>query len=195
MCEFPIEFVGDAEDESVPMPERKAVRKILEGLSMICSGEGCHLDPEGEFCFRGRCKSKDRIFRVRDFEGKRTVKGERTEGDGGPGRGGLDLLGKYTLEGSIVTIYVDSCRKVALEYGDKSWKLEELIEVVLIHELAHLITHRLHDLKYYHENDDCVYLWEYIAQCATYAYLKIHKEPENVKVFEDLSLHQPTGKG
>jgi hypothetical protein len=196
MYEFPIEFVGDPEDESVPMLKRETVRKILGKLSGICSGEGCHLDPkgedpEGEFCFRGRCKSKDRIFRVRDFEGKRTVKGERTEDDGGPGRGGFDLLGKYTLEGSIVAIYVDSCRKVALEYGDRSWKLEELIEVVLIHELAHLTTHRVHDLKYYHENDDCVHLWEYIAQCATYAYLKIHKEPEKLKVFEDLSLHQP----
>ena len=68
---------------------------------------------------------------------------------------------------------------------------EELIKVVLIHELAHLITHRVYKLEYDDNEDDCVHLWEFTAQCATYAYLKIHKEPENLKVFEDLSPHQP----
>jgi hypothetical protein len=67
--------------------------------------------------------------------------------------------------------------------------LEGLIEVVLIHELAHLITHRVYDLKYTNE-DDSVHVWEYTAQCATYVYLKIHCE-RDLKAFEQLSRHQP----
>ena len=67
--------------------------------------------------------------------------------------------------------------------------LEGLIEVVLIHELAHLITHRVYDLKYTNE-DDCVHLWEYTAQCATYVYLNTHCEKRLV-VFKQLSSHQP----
>jgi hypothetical protein len=87
---------------------------------------------KGEFSFRSPRKPKDRIFRVRDFEGRRTAEvdseGKRIvkdEGTGNDGCGGLDLLGKYTFEDSAVTVYVDSCRRAELEYSDGSWKLEK----------------------------------------------------------------------
>ena len=146
--------------------------------------------PKGELCFRRRCKSKDRIFRVRDFEGGKADTGERIEHDGGPGRGGIDLLGKYSLSDSTVTIYVDSCRKVVGRKYRGVDSLEGLIEVVLIHELAHLITHWEYELRYTNEKD-CVHLWEYTAQCATYAYLKERRDEKALDVFERLSLHQP----
>ena len=192
MCRFRTEFVGKAEDKNVPMPKQETVRKILEGLWMICSaresGDGFEWYPEGEFCFRKR-NEYDRIFRVRIFEGREDANRERSESDGGPGRGGLDALGKYSLGDSTITIYLDSCRKAESEYNDGSWKLENLIKVVLIHELAHLITDKRFDLeKLGNENE---HVWEYTAQCATYAYLKIYGKPEDLEIFERLSAHQP----
>jgi hypothetical protein len=191
MSKWRMEAVDNLEDKRLKMPTADMVGKILKDLWMICSGEksgdGFDLPPEGEFGIARQRTSKDRIFRVRDFEGRRTVKGERTEEGRGPGRGGLDLLGTYSLENSLITIYLDSCRRVEQEYGDGSWTLEKLIDVVLIHELTHLITH----INFYLTGGETEHVWEYTAQCATYAYLKIHKEPENLKVFEDLSPHQP----
>jgi hypothetical protein len=78
---------------------------------------------------------------------------------------------------------------VVSESNESGWKLEHLINVVLIHELAHLITHRGFELKSLGE--DTNHTWEYTAQCATYAYLKIHGEPEELEAFERLSPHQP----
>jgi hypothetical protein len=141
MYGFRIEAVGSTEDENLIMPKSESVREILKRLlSIYGSGPECDLSPKGEFSFRARRKSRDRIFRIRDFEGrnKKTFKG--IEDDGGPGRGGIDLLGKYTLSDSTVTIYVDSCRKVVGRRYPGVDSLEGLIEVVLIHELAHLCT-------------------------------------------------------
>jgi len=159
---------------------------------MICSAResGANFDwyPEGEFCFRKR-NEYDRIFRVRIFEGREDANSKRSESDGGPGRGGFDALGKYSLGNSTITIYVDSCRKAESEYSDGSWKLEHLIKVVLIHELAHLITNKGFDVeKLGSEND---HVWEYTAQCATYAYLKIYGNAEDLETFDQLSAHQP----
>ena len=146
MSQFRTEYVGDPKDKGVPMPKQDTVRKILEGLWMICSAResGADFDwfPQGDFCFRKR-NGHDRIFRVRIFE---DANSGRSESDGGPGRGGFDALGKYSLGDSTITIYIDSCRKAESEYSDGSWKLEHLIKVVLIHELAHLITNKGFDL-------------------------------------------------
>jgi hypothetical protein len=190
MSEFPIEAVGEGEDKSVTMPESKMVGEILEKLWMICSeekfGGDFYWKPKGEFGYRER-QRHDRIFRVRIFEGREEANRERREHDGGPGHGGLDVLGKYSLGDGMITIYVDSCRRALSEYSDGSWKLENLIKVVLIHELAHLITHQGFNLK----GDEANHVWEYTAQCAIYAHLKIHGEPEDLKAFEQLSPHQP----
>ncbi|HSZ78608.1 MAG TPA: hypothetical protein VK775_14485 [Chthoniobacterales bacterium] len=43
---------------------------------------------------------------------------------------------------------------------------------------------------YKNESDDSVHLWEYIAQCATYAYLSTHRE-KDLEVFRQLSSRQP----
>jgi hypothetical protein len=114
MDRFLTEFVGDRRDKDVSMPKQKIVRDILEDLWTICSGEksgdNFYWTPEGEFRFRSRRprKPEDRIFRIRDFEGRSTVARKRTlNGSGGieiavpggrtdhhgPGCGGIDLLG------------------------------------------------------------------------------------------------------
>jgi hypothetical protein len=113
----------------------------------------------------------------------------RSESDGGPGQGGFDALGKYSLGDSTITIYVDSCRKAESEYSEGSWKLENLIKVVLIHELTHLITNKRFDLERLGSEHD--HVWEYTAQCATYAYLKIYGNAKDLEAFERLSAHQP----
>jgi hypothetical protein len=188
MSEFRMEAVGDGQDKSVTMPEAYIVFEILERIWMICSEEkfGGYWKPEGEFLFRER-HSYDRIFRVRTFEGREEANRESRESDRGPGHNGLDVLGKYSLGDSTIIIYVDACRRAVSEYGDGVWKLENLIKVVLIHELAHLITHQGFKLTGREAN----HVWEYTAQCATYAYLKTHGEAEDLKAFEDLSPHQP----
>ena len=102
MSEFLIEAVGEGEDKSVTMPKGYIVFEILQRLSVICSGEesrGFDWKPKGEFRYRER-KWDDQVFRVEDFEGRGETKQERPENDGGPGRAGLDVLGKYTLNDS-----------------------------------------------------------------------------------------------
>jgi hypothetical protein len=189
MSEFPIEAVGEGEDKSVTLPESKMIVVILERLWMLCSGEKFggrfYWEPKGEFRYRER-QLHDRIFRVRIFEGREDTDRERSD-HGGPGRAGLDVLGKYSLSDSMITIYVDSCRRAVSEYSDGNWKLENLIRVVLIHELAHLMTHHGFDLT----GNEANHVWEYTAQCATYAYLRTHGEPENLKTFEQITPHQP----
>jgi hypothetical protein len=192
MSDFRIEAVGEGQDKGVTMPDAHSVLELLERLWLVCSeekfGGNFYWKPEGEFLFRER-QWYDRIFRVRIFEGREDANRERPEHDGGPGRGGIDVLGKYSLSDSKITIYVDSCRKAESEYSDGSWKLENLIKVVLIHELAHLITHRGFDLKSL--GDEANHVWEYTAQCATFAYLKTHGDTGDLKAFEQLSPHQP----
>jgi hypothetical protein len=86
-----------------------------------------------------------------------------------------------------VTIYVDFCRKVTERYDGVN-SLEALIEVVLINELAHLVTHK-HLLESDQKASD--HFWEYTAQCATYAFLNGTDNANSLKVFELLSRHQP----
>ena len=192
MNTFRIEAVGDREDKSLTMPKLETICDILEGLSKICSGKesgtGFDLTPEGGFDVPRKRTSKDRIFRVSDFEGRRTVKDERTEYDGGPGRGGLDLLGKYTSSNSMVTIYVDSCRRVELEYCEGSW-LKELIKVVLIHELAHLITHKGFDPQ--NLGDETDHVSGVHRSVCDVCYPIEQNDEKALEVFERLSPHQP----
>jgi hypothetical protein len=174
--EFPLEAVGRKHE----MP--KNVAEIRDALWQIFSAEADKPEklslPFGEFTFRPR-NASDPVFRYRDFEGSR-----RREGEGiGPGKGGLDLLGRYQLDTSLVTIYVDSCRKVARRYDVL---LEQLVRVVLVHELVHLVTHRGFEAKQSLPS----HFWEYTAQCATYVYLQGHDE-EALEVFKTLSPYQP----
>jgi hypothetical protein len=205
MNKFPIEAVDGKHDKSPAMPSQTDVIEILKVLWEICPRHpDTDIDwtPDGEFSFRLRRDSDGRIFRVGDFEGKknvenqrtledeedeRTIERERTDYDGGPGCGGLDLLGKYTFKDSTVTIYVDSCRKAVKRYLPAD-SLDSLIKVVLIHELAHLMTHRRCLQSNQNKSD---HFWEYTAQCATYAWLKHFGDKEARKVFVRLSPHQP----
>jgi hypothetical protein len=179
MHEFPLEAVGGEH----PMPSKEDVAKIRKDLWHICAEVPKSWNlciPFGAFKFRPRAAS-DPIFRPEDFEGSR--KGTDYREGAAPVQGGLDLLGRYRFKDSLVTIYIDSCRKVEQWY-DVS--LDPLIHVVLVHELAHLMTHRGFGAK---ENLS-PHFWEYTAQCATYAYLHRNNE-KALKVFQKLSPYQP----
>ena len=170
MSEFKIEAVGGKRVKKHPMPSAEKVAETLKAIWSICWDKQSDWTPSGEFSFRERDAS-DPIFRVRDFERGRE-----------DGVGGLDLLGKYRRHDSLVTIYIDSCLKAARRY---KLECDSLVDVVLVHELAHLMTHRGFDV-----DDLSSSFMEHTAQCATYAYLK-PRGGEALKAFELLSTHQP----
>jgi hypothetical protein len=170
MREFRIEAVGAPNLKKHKMPGANKVEEQLKGLWEMCWDTKPDWNPLGEFEFRLRDKS-DPVFRMRDFERGRE-----------DGLGGLDLLGTYRRRDSLVTIYIDSCLKAARRYKVES---DSLVEVVLVHELAHLMTHRGFD-----RDDLSSSFMEHTAQCATYAYLK-PRDGEALKAFELLSPHQP----
>jgi hypothetical protein len=169
MNKFPIEAVGWQEGEDPEMPSLDHIAKILKRLWAIASAqkEGFGWTPS-KLPPRKR-GADDQIFSASGFK------------DGKPG--GLDLLGTYHLSRGKVTVYVDSCRQAALHFGVE---FDELIEVVLVHELTHLMTHKGFICA---NNSD--HLWEYTAQCGTYAYLKTHGPKRALEVFKQLSPHQP----
>jgi hypothetical protein len=171
MSEFKIEAVGGKGDRKHPLPCTKKVREMLKKICSMCWDIQLDWTPSGEFSFRERVPG-DPVFRVRDFE------------RGGDSGGGLDLLGTYRHRGrdSLVTIYIDSCFKAARNFNVL---LDHLVDVVLIHELAHLMTHRGFGV-----DDLSSGFMEHTAQCATYAYLRARGD-EALQAFELLSPHQP----
>jgi hypothetical protein len=176
---FPLEVVGG---EHV-MPSTEEVEKIRNKLWRICAARTVQKRwdigiPFGEFTYRPRNVS-DPKFRTEDFEGRK--KGMYDEE--APGPCGLDLLGRYCFDNSLVTIYIDSCKEVEQWYDVP---LDRLVRVVLIHELAHLVTHR----GFGAGKPLPPHFWEYTAQCGTYTYLQRHDQ-EALKVFKKLSSHQP----
>jgi hypothetical protein len=175
MDEFLVEAVG----RKHAMPSKEEVARIRSELWSVCANDSHRWNlsiPFSEFKFRKRDNS-DPVFRRKDFESA-----DHTEQQG-PGKGGLDLLGRYRLKDSLVTIYVDSCRKVE-RWCDVA--LDQLVRVVLVHELAHLMTHR----GFGAQKALSAHFWEYTAQCATYAYLYRHDQGA-LSVFKKLSPYQP----
>lgn len=175
MNEFALEIVGGKH----AMPNKEDVAKIRDELWRICAKAAKSWNlyiPFSEFKARQR-DSSDLMFRPEDFE--RWDHRDRQ----GPGEGGLDLLGRYRFKDSLVTIYIDSCRKVEQWYNVP---LDRLLDVVLVHELAHLMTHRGFGAK----ESLPTHFWEYTAQCVTYAYL-LDRNHESLDVFKRLSAHQP----
>jgi hypothetical protein len=172
MREFKIEAVGGKRFKDHKMPPANEVDEKLKELWEICFGikPDPSWTPSGEFSFRERTPG-DLVFRVRDFERGRE-----------DGVTGLDLLGRYRRYDSLVTIYIDSYLKAARRY---KVECDGLVDVVLVHELAHLMTHRGFDV-----DDLSSSFMEHTAQCATYAYLKPRGD-EALKAFELLSTYQP----
>lgn len=170
MSEFRMQKVGSKKFKEHKMPPASEIKKKLKRLWEICWDAKPDWDPLGEFEFHERGDS-DPVFRSERFRAR-------------PRRRSwwIDLLGRYRRQDSLVTIYIDSCFKAARRYNAL---LDDLVDVVLIHELAHLVTHRG-----FGEYDLSRHFMEYTAQCLTYAYLKPNGG-EALKVFEDLSEHQP----
>jgi hypothetical protein len=168
MSRIPIKAVGCREIGDPNMPSSRRVDEILKNLWTVASHpEEGHSDwTSSEVTSRNR------------------EPGELSFSDSGFKEGGLDLLGKYDCNGGEVTIYVDSCRQAALEY---EVDVDALIEIVLIHELTHLITHNGFETS--EKTSD--HFWEFTAQCGTYAYLKQNGNEKALEVFEQLSPRQP----
>jgi hypothetical protein len=168
MSKIPIEVVGCRNVGDPNMPSSRQVDDILKDLWTIASySEEKRSDWTSSEVTSEERKPGDRIF-----------------GDGGFKDDGLDLLGKYNPDDRKVTIYVDSCRLAALEYDVD---VDALIEIVLIHELTHLITHNGFETS----NDADEHFQEFTAQCGTYAYLKQPGREKALEVFEQLSPRQP----
>ena len=179
-------FVQTSTNNNVLMPKAGNIFDILQRLWAICFGEGhgsFDWKPKDEFRYQEH-KSVHRAFPVEDFEGKGEIKHEKPENDGGPGHAGLDVLGEYMLKDGKITIYVDLCGGATSRYSNGTWTLENLIKVVLIHELAHLVTHRGFELK----GNESNHVWEYTAQCATYAYLKTHGDSGPFRLLKNYRL-------
>jgi hypothetical protein len=203
---FKLEVVGIKKFATHEMPSADEVLEKLKRLWDICwkPDEDLAWDPQrdlvwkplSKFIFRKR-EDSEPVFRVKDFEQGRE-----------DGIGGLDLLGTYRRHDSLVTIYIDSCFKAARKYNVL---LGDLIDVVLIHELAHLVTH--HGFV---TSNLSSHFMEFTGQCLTYAYLKSNadhyagfgylesnadsyarwghlkaKDDRILKVFEVLSKRQP----
>jgi hypothetical protein len=158
MSEFKIEKVGGKKMKDHKMPPATEVDEKLNKLWEICFGESHPAwTPSGEFSFRERVPG-DPVFRVKDFERGRE-----------DGVGGLDLLGTYCLRDSLVTIYLDSCLKAAQRY---KVDIDRLVELVLVHELAHLMTHRGFAI-----DDLSSSFMEHTAQCAPSRRISNHRIP------------------
>jgi hypothetical protein len=198
MTLFSIEAVGWRINVDPDLPSRKDVeliQKRLWGDFAHQKSDWSPWEPRGEFLSRHR-NQHDRKFRLPYFNRGILKKGEFQD-DGCLGRGGFDALGTYQLRYSTVTIYVDSCRKAVKRYGVD---YQALIQIVLIHELAHLMTHRgflehegASDQNWEKPPDNLTmhHLWEYTAQCATYAYLRKYSVKEALMAFATLSEQQP----
>jgi len=111
---------------------------------------------------------------------------------------GIDAFGQYDPSKSQITLYLCRMRRFATRHG---FQFEDVITIVLIHELAHFVTHR-------GKSDDCdswaifeetdsetqkesKTLMEDIAQQATHLYLRGARHGQLVHVFDSLSNYSP----
>jgi hypothetical protein len=167
MRKIPIKAVGCREVGDPNIPSSHRVDDILKKLWAVAS---CPAEKQSEW-------TSSEVTPINRNPG------ELIFSDSGFKERGLDFLGTYHLSDDEVTIYVDSCRQAAVHYDVD---VDALIEIVLIHELTHLITHNGFKIK-----KACDHFWEFTAQCGTYAYLKQHGPKKALEVFEQLSPHQP----
>lgn len=107
-------------------------------------------------------------------------------------KGGLDILGVYRSRKNEIAIDYDKCEKVADEFH---FPPEDIVLIVLIHELAHFVTHKglghalneWHEFSLSHWHEDSRDMAEQTAQALTYLWLLKWGSKEKTEVFQKLS--------
>lgn len=157
------------------VPQLEQANILITGLSHICALEHPEL-PDHPFVIEP-CREND----IEDV-------------DEGVDREGIDFLGQYSLnEKNETTVTLNMCRirRFANRHGFQS---EDVIKIVLLHELAHLVTHR--------GRSQCPKCWvafdaaaseqkETMAQQATHLYLRVAGYGQLVHVFSEVSHRCP----
>lgn len=155
------------------VPQLEQTNLLIKGLSHICNLEEPANLPKKGFAFRP-CPRPE----VEDLD--EDVLNE-----------GIDVFGKYHPTKSLITLCMCRMRRFATRHG---FQFEDVITIVLIHELAHFVTHRGKSNR-----SDC---WEdfekatpevieNMAQQATHLYLRVAGYGRLVQVFDSLSNHCP----
>lgn len=161
-------------------PKKETVHEVLEGLCTVCNlGKPTQGWPQ--FPFDKKRDKRAVLDRVEGLESE-----------------GMHFLGLYHFkaepaEATDITLFISRC----LRTGDKlGLERRHIIDVVLIHEAAHYITHLGKCIVGRHvdawpefvNDEDAI---EDVAQSATYFYLKASVDHARLHSFEILSRHQP----
>jgi len=165
-------------------PNKETVDEVLEGLCTVCNLgkplQGWRLPPKKEL------DSEPFVDVEEGLKGK-----------------GMKFLGLYHYcrapkppVATDITLFISRCWRTGEKVGLNP---HHIIEVVLIHEAAHYITHlgvkpESNLVEYWSEfgSDENKEAIEDFAQSATYFYLQASVDHAKLHCFETLSLHSPT---
>jgi hypothetical protein len=156
------------------VPQLEQVLIIITGLSQICDLE------------------KPENLPKKNFRIKPCPRSDIEDVDEGLSTKGIDFFGQYDPEEMVVTLQMCRMRRFATRHG---FHLEDVLTIVVIHELAHFVTHL--------GKSDSSKCWvafgkpepaetvEDIAQQATNLYLRVASYGQLVQVFDSLSEYCP----
>ncbi len=158
------------------VPQLEQANILIKGLSHICALDQPEIVPDQPFVVEP-CREDD----IEDV-------------DEGLERDGIDFLGQYAFnEKNETTVTLNMCRirRLTTRHG---FHFEDVVKIVLLHELAHFVTHRGKSL--------CPECWvafeaasseqkESIAQQATHLYLRVAGYGQLVQVFHEVSHDCP----
>jgi hypothetical protein len=153
---------------------------LIKGLLHICNlGEPANLPRKG-FTFRP-CPRRE----AEDLDEDVLIKG-------------IDVFGQYDPTESLITLCMCRMRRFATRHG---FQFEDVVTIVLIHELAHFVTHRgksgdCESWAIFEANDseteeESKKVIEDMAQQATHLYLRVARYGRLVQVFDSLSNDSP----
>jgi len=173
------------------VPQLDQVLILVKGLSHICGLGEPHNLPDQKFNVEPCCP---------EFDSEDLEEGIASEG--------IDFFGQYDPNEIKVTLNTCRMRRFATRHG---FQFEEIIKIVLIHELAHFVTH--HGKAIPHNFNSALtpsdlyevaagQIWlsfaraddnvrEDLAQKATNLYLRMACYGNLVQVFDSLANHSP----
>lgn len=137
------------------------------------------------------CALKPQQLPEKPFERRPCPSSDPEDLDEGIEREGIDFLGLYEPKKIRVTLCVCRIRNFASRHG---FHLDDVIKIVLIHELAHFVTHLGMSKSQVYWNGFCKAeseTQEEFAQEATYLLLKVADYGHLVHAFDSLSNHCP----
>lgn len=138
------------------------------------------------------CDREPQWLPKKTFSRRPCVPSEAEEVDEGILRDGIDFLGQYDPNETMVTLNMCRIRRYALKHG---FHFEDVITIVLVHELAHFVTHLAESTcgAYWEEfgsaESETV---EQFAQEATHLTLRAAGFGHLVHVFDSSSNHCPS---